>query len=178
MSKVNINGRMCIMKKLIKISLLFCLLIILIPLNACTKEEAETNFHLLLKGNSAKWDVNEYEVKISPNYFEAGHGVLSMKGEQEYYTDFFHFDTHAVINEKDITVHSGSVSGKEVNIAEKTTGKVEGGEYLNAKGEPISLEDVNRIYIVVKWWDKQKKKDAEETITLYSKTKEGSTTTS
>ncbi|MGE7921530.1 hypothetical protein ACQKM9_21755 [Viridibacillus sp. NPDC093762] len=53
-----------------------------------------------------------------------------------------------------LVVHTGSVTSVGINIAEESTGAIEGGTYLNEDGTPITLNEINNIYMVVEWWGK------------------------
>ncbi|WP_053071852.1 hypothetical protein [Ornithinibacillus contaminans] len=76
-----------------------------------------------------------------------------MKNGNEYVTDSFHFETHAIISGEDIVVHYGSESGAGTDIAKESTGAIEGKGYIDKDGNPITLSEVSNIYMVVKWWD-------------------------
>ncbi|CDQ40557.1 hypothetical protein [Virgibacillus salexigens] len=136
-------------------------------LSACKNQEDANNDYLLLMGESESWNLNSYEIEITQKEFKAGHGTLKMKNNKEYNTDSFQFETHAIINDEDKTVHSGSVSGLGIDIAEKTTGTIEGGTYLKENGELISLDDVNDIYMIIEWWNPIKNRKVKERIDLY-----------
>lgn len=125
--------------------------------------------YLSLMGESQSWNLIGYEVVITPENFKIGNGTLSRKNVNEYTADSFHFETHAVINGEDLTVHSGSASGVGIDIAEETTGAIEGETYLNEDGDPITLNDVSNIYMIVEWWDTGKSESVKERIDLYIK---------
>ncbi|WP_391116985.1 hypothetical protein [Psychrobacillus sp. L3] len=135
----------------------------------------KNNYFLPLHGESQTWSLTGYEVMITPENFKAGNGTLKMKNEEKYLSDFFQFETHAVINNEDFTVHSNSIefsspeTGDGIDIAEITTGAIESGKYLNEKGDPISLKEVNVIYMIVKWRDINKGAYANERIDLFVK---------
>lgn len=150
------------------LNLLFIALVVL--LSGCNSNgKSDTNHYFLsLMGESQTWRLSGYEVMITPENFKTGNGTLYMKNKNEYITDSFHFETHAVINGEDLAVHTGSVSGK-VDLAKKTTGAIEGGTYLNEKGNPISLNEVSDIYVIVEWKDSSKSKNVKERIDLYTK---------
>lgn len=157
------------MKKFIYLSIV-SLLFFLFILTGCNNQETADNYYLSLKGESEHWNLNGYEIEMTQEEFKAGNGTLYMKNENEYKTDSFHFDTHAIINNNDITIQSGSVTGLGIDIAEETTGTIKGRTYLNKNGDPITLEEINDIYMIVEWWDMNKSKHVKERIDLYSKT--------
>ncbi|WP_223702123.1 hypothetical protein [Sutcliffiella deserti] len=148
-------------------SVLKLMLISLIILSGCIHEETNKRDHLVLNGESENWNLNGYEVEISAENFKAGNGILQMKNQNEYKSDFFQFRTYAAISNQDTLVHSGSVSGDSINIAEKSIGTIEGGAYLNEEGVQITLGDISEIYMIVEWWDTSEKENVKERIDLY-----------
>ncbi|OZU87121.1 hypothetical protein CIL03_18215 [Virgibacillus indicus] len=157
------------MKKCIYLSIVPLLFLLLIQ-SGCNNQETAYNYYLALKGESDNWNLNGYEIEMTQEKFKAGNGTLKMKSENEYKTDSFHFNTHAVINNEDITIHSGSDTGLGIDIAEETTGTIEAATYLNKNGDPITLDEISDIYIIVEWWDRNKSKNVKERINLYRKT--------
>ncbi|WP_158736053.1 hypothetical protein [Alteribacillus sp. YIM 98480] len=147
------------------ICLAFILLaaVVIFPLKETTVED---NYYLTLMGDSSTWKINNYQLEITPEHLIAGDGELHMKDTDEFQSEFFSIDVHAVINNEDRKIQGKSVSG-HVNMADMTTGKVEGGTYYNDKGEPITLEDINEIYAMVEWYDPLKEKQMSEKIVLY-----------
>ncbi|WP_085505796.1 hypothetical protein [Thalassobacillus devorans] len=147
--------------------MLFLALVLL--LSGCNGNEKSVinHFYLSMMGESETWNLTGYEVVITPENFKAGNGTLNMKNENEYIADSIHFKTHAVMNGEDIVVHSGSASGAEIDIANESTGAIEGGEYLNEDGSPITLKEVSNIYMTVEWWDEGKSDSMKERIKLY-----------
>ncbi|RSL30682.1 hypothetical protein D7Z54_24610 [Salibacterium salarium] len=148
----------------------FCFIAALLLLSACNNQEVNNNYYLSLTEESENWKLNGYEVEVTQENFKTGNGTLNMKNKSEYATDYFHFQTHAVINEEDRTVHSGSVTGPGIDISEETTGTTEG-TYLDKEGESITFNDVTDIYMIVEWWNPDKQEKVEERIDLYSKSK-------
>lgn len=92
-----------------------------------------------------------------------------MKNSNEYISDSFRFETHVVINGEDIIVHSSSFTGPEIDIAEETTGAMESGPYLDENGSPITLNEISNIYMMVEWWDVDKRESMNERIDLFTK---------
>lgn len=137
-------------------------------MTGCNAQQSDSKYYLLLMGESENWNLTDYEIVITPQDFNAGYGNLIMKNEEEYITDYFHFDTHVVINGEDMVVHSGSSTGG-MDISEETTGAIEGGTYLNKNDEPITLNDVSDIYMIVEWWDNSTEKSVNERLDLYKK---------
>jgi hypothetical protein len=122
-----------------------------------------------LMGESQTWDLTGYEIVITPENFKAGNGTLNMKNANEYITNSFQFETHAIINGEDLVVHASSATGARIDIAKKTTGAIEGGTYLNKNGDPITLNEVSDIYMIIEWWDTGKNDSVKERIGLYNK---------
>lgn len=150
---------------------LFSLVLFILLLSGCNGNEKLiiNHYYLSLMGESETWKLTDYEVVITPENFLAGNGTLYMKNENEYIVDAFHFETHAVINGEDIVVHSGSASGAGIDIAEETTGAIEGGPYLDKNKKPITLNEVSTIYMIVEWWDIGKSDSLKEKMDLYNK---------
>ncbi|MGM8365493.1 hypothetical protein ACLIBG_08405 [Virgibacillus sp. W0181] len=141
---------------------LYLLIPILFILSACSSPQSKTNYYLSLTGESETWELNGYELMFTQDGKKIGNGKLNMK-EEEYFTDFFSFNTHVVKNGVDNRIHAGSVSGR-TNISEQMTGTIEGED-----GKPVSFEEVSNIYMIVKWWDTDKNEDVQERIDLYEK---------
>ncbi|MFD2705742.1 hypothetical protein [Salibacterium lacus] len=138
-------------------------------LAGCSNQEMNSNDYLLLMGESSSWKLDEYEIEMTPESFLVGNGTIHMKNENEYLTDFFHFETHAVISGEDTVIHSGSVSGSEIDITEETTGANEGAAHLNENGNPVRLDDISKIYMAIEWWNTDERKNVSEEIDLYSR---------
>lgn len=149
----------------IKLSQLFSVVFLIFLLSGCNSNEKSV---LKLMGESQTWNLTGYEVVITPERFKAGNGILNMRNANEYITNSFHFETHAVINGEDLVVHAGSATGEGIDIAKKTTGAIEGGTYYN-NGDPITLNEVSDIYMIIEWWDTGKSGSVKERIDLYNK---------
>ncbi|SFE75340.1 hypothetical protein [Alteribacillus iranensis] len=143
--------------------IVFCTVVLV----GCGQVEEDFNDYLLLTGESDSWELSGYEVEITSETFKAGNGTLHMKNETDEASDFFHFETHVVMNGEDTVVHSGSVSGPGVDISEETTGAIESGAYLDENGEALTREDIADIYMIVEWWDPAAEENVHENIELY-----------
>lgn len=128
---------------------------LVILLSGCSSSEKLNHYYLLLEGESQTWNVSEYEVVLTPENFKTWYGTLHMKNSNNYISDSFSFETHAVINDEDIRVHSGS--------------NTESGIYLDENGSPITLNEISNIYMIVEWWDVDKSESMNERIELYTK---------
>jgi hypothetical protein len=142
------------------------LLMLLFILTTCGNHQAETSYYLSLQGQSDTWELSDYEVIYTSEKNETGNGKLRMKEKDNYVTDSFHFETHAVTSGKDHIIHSGSVSGK-TNIAEQTTGALKGED-----NHSNPLQQVENIYMIVAWWDLEEDQQMEERIDLYEGTEQ------
>ncbi|ALC85556.1 hypothetical protein AM499_06780 [Bacillus sp. FJAT-22090] len=146
--------------------MLFLLLVVL--LSGCNgNEKSVSNYYLSLMGESQTWNLTGYEVVITPESFKAGNGTLHVKNGNKSIADSFSFETHVVINDKDVVVHTGAVTSAGIDITEESTGAIEGGTYLNEDGTPITLTEINNIYMIVEW--RGKSESAKERIDLYNK---------
>ncbi|ARI77775.1 hypothetical protein [Halobacillus mangrovi] len=141
------------------------LLLIVSSLLACAKQEEniENHFHLSLNGESNHWKVQHYEIKCTPKLFKAGDGKIIFKGNDNVKSEFYKIDVHAVIDETDTVVHTKSVSG-ESKLNKIETGSIKGDTYVNKEGNPVTFDEVSRVYMVIEWQDKQNTK--KETIDL------------
>lgn len=119
-------------------------------------------------GESDSWSLTNYEIVLTQGDFKAGNGTLRIKNEDKYMTDWFEFITHVVINNKDTVVHHNMESGPVTDLIEKSTGAIEGPAYHNENKAPITIEQVDGIYMIVKWEDNNNNK-IEERIDLYNK---------
>ncbi|WP_407270215.1 hypothetical protein [Radiobacillus sp. PE A8.2] len=136
-------------------------------MSGCNNQNITPDYHLPLSGNSNHWQVSGYEMSITPEEFKIDNGTISFKNERR--TDSFSFNTHAIINGTDETIHHKSVTAMTASITEESTGGIESVVFKNNNGEPITLEDVNEVYMIVSWRDIQSEKNINERITLYSK---------
>lgn len=146
------------------------LILLSLLLASCNDSEKVINDHyyLTLSGESESWEVDSYKVIINPDTFSAGNGTLSMKDKNEFNSNFLDIKVHATINNQDRVVQGKSVTvtGDEQNIAQTSIGAVEGGTYFKENGEPITLEDISDLYMIIQWQDGNK--EMEERIDLYN----------
>lgn len=129
-----------------------------------------TQQNVLLIGESQTWNLNGYEITMTSENMKVGNGTLKMRNESEYKADSLLFRTHAIINGEDIVVHSGSVSGEGIDIAEHLTGTIDGSSYLNKTGDPITMREISNIYMIIEWWDIGESVSNKERIDLYDRT--------
>ncbi|MFC5602672.1 hypothetical protein [Sporosarcina koreensis] len=148
-----------------------------ILLSGCNSEGkfVQATYFLPLQGESQTWSLTGYEIMITPDDFKAGNGILKMKTEEESLADFYQNATHVVINGKDTKVHGNIVTYSSpkaddgMDIREMPTGAIAGPNYINANGDPISLKEIDAIYMVVEWRDVSTGEYSKEKIELYVK---------
>ncbi|WFT74157.1 hypothetical protein [Halobacillus naozhouensis] len=145
---------------------MFYLVLLIALLTGCSSNEKMTinNSYLSLSGESESWKVKSYDIEMTPNMSRAGNGKVIMKDKTNYNTDLFSIRVHAVIDNNDKIIQGKSVtsSGGKIDIAQETTGTTE-------ITEPIPVDNINNIYMVIKWQDTNKNKTSEERINLFSK---------
>ncbi len=112
-------------------------------------------------GESKTWELSGYEIELTPNSSKFGNGILTMKNTTEYSSDFFSFEVHATINNKDEVMQKHQSSGEQVNIATKKMGSIEGNELPSKNGDYISINELSDIYMIIKWNDQQGNKKEE-----------------
>lgn len=151
------------MKKIILLSVSLLLL-----LTGCV-EYRTTSFKFSTE--SEHWTLTDYIVKIENKKMFVGGGELKMNDVDEFYSNYFSYETHMIINGKDEVIHSESFSGEGINIAEKTIGTLEGETILNKDGKAIRPGDIHQIYMVIEWHDPTLNEDIEERINLYDREK-------
>lgn len=140
-----------------KISFLLLLLSLVAGCNA-EKDGSETtqdNKPLTFNGEGEIWQIENYQIEITPNSFVAGNGELSMKNVNEYFSNLLSFEVHAEINEGDEVIHKFKILGIKDNIAFKEIGKIKGEPYIDKRGQPITYRDFNNLYVIIEWEDSQ-----------------------
>ncbi|GGD13575.1 hypothetical protein [Pontibacillus salipaludis] len=144
----------------------FSLLAVICLLSSCVSNEKKivNHYYLSLSGESKTWKVDSYEIIIKPETFKAGNGNLTMNKMNEYSTDFFNVKVVAVIANKDKVIQARSVSGSESDISQTSMGASGGGAFLYK-----NLEDINDIYMIIEW--EEKNKTMKEKIDLFSEEK-------
>lgn len=107
----------------------------------------------------------------TPEELKAGNGIFMMKNKNEYLTLFFPLEMIVVTDGKEIEVHASTITGESdaMNMAKDTIGTIEGGTYFDGNGETMTPKKMSKIYMIVKWWDTDKKDFVQERIDLYHK---------
>lgn len=149
---------------------LFSFALFIVLLSGCTNNDKTVvnHYYLSLMGESENWKVTGYEVVITPNRFKAGDGTLVMNNKEDYYSNFLNIQVHALIEHEDKVIQAKSIlaDATSVDISETTIGTIEGEPYINAAGEPITIENIGDIYMVVEWYDESKGEKVKERIQL------------
>ena len=112
----------------------------------------------------------ELWISLVTKNVKAGNGLFQAKNKAEYLADSFHFETHIITNEGDFVIHSGSVSGLGIDIAEETTGAIGADNVTN--GHSMTIKNIEQIYIDVEWNVQGSSENLQERIELYNPTKE------
>src|SRR5699024_11923394 len=96
--------------------ILFIFVSLLVVLTACsnkdteTQKKTETNYYLSLNGESEHWELDGYEIMMTPKGYKAGNGTLKMKDKDEQEGDFFSFDVYGVADSKEDRFQSVAAS--------------------------------------------------------------------
>ncbi|MFD2630208.1 hypothetical protein [Oceanobacillus kapialis] len=144
------------------------LLLLLFITAGCTDESAKPkDYYLSLVGESQHWRIKGYEIELSEDSFMAGNGFLDMKNEDKYMTNSFDIEVRAVINDVDQIIQKSKWAGENIDIAVENTGKILEKSYVDKQGNPITLEDIKKVYLVLKWHDIKNRKEQQEQIELY-----------
>lgn len=147
----------------------FSFSIFFIFLMGCQLKSIEQHYYMHLMGESENWYVKNYEIELNPEYKRAGNGTVVWKGQVPLETDSFLMRSYVLINGEAHALQGTAISGDSV-IKEQTTGELTGGTILNQHGDPLTLDDIEEIYMVIEWWDDNHKEHLSEQIYLYRKT--------
>lgn len=155
--------------------ILISMILLLIVLSGCNTEgtesdkKAETNYYISLSDESEHWKLNGYEIKMTPEGYKAGNGILKMKNENKQNEGFLSYDVYAVVSGEEERFHGGSVSG-DADITEIPIGTIDGEE-----GNLKDFSEFDEIYMTVTWNNEDTDGDQEEKMVLYNKDKNGET---
>lgn len=145
------------------------LVLFIVVLSGCNDNEKSTiNSYLSLMGESETWKVEQYKISITSEILKAGNGILKIKDKNQYTTDFFDLEVHAVMDNDDRVIQKKTITGRE-NLTEVTTGTIEGGTYLDKDGKAIVLENISEVYMIVDWQNMNKGKRIVERIDLFKR---------
>ena len=149
------------------------MVLLLILLSACNTEyiksnnKTETNYYLSLGDEGDNWEIDGYEIMMTPEGYKAGNGMLKMKDEDKQSEGFLSYDVYGSVDGEEIKFQSGSVSG-DTDITEMTIGTIEGDEESLRE-----FPKLDEIYMTITWNDEDTDGDKEEKIILYNKDKSG-----
>lgn len=144
-------------------------LFFLFLLSGCNQNEgsAENNYYLSLTAEGETWQVDGYEIFITPHKLKAGDGMLMLKTTPAFEVNYLGIEVHAIIGDEDRIIQTQQVTEREMDVAEVTTGAIEGELPLKG-GEPITLQDVSDIYMIIEWENINKDEITRERIDLVS----------
>lgn len=154
--------RICLLLLFIFIVLIAAVIIFKIP----PKEVTKNSYYFRLMGESQSWELEGYQVKMTPKTLKSGNGKLTYKPNPKgFATHFFEFNVHAIVNNQDKIIQHKSVTGPASYSKEFTTGSIKG-PILTQNEKPITAKDLSKIYAVIKW-ENNKDKIQKEKIVLY-----------
>lgn len=145
------------------------ILVLVTTLFGCSKDESveSNNYYFLLMGESNNWELKSYEIIIDNQKLKAGSGTLIMKYNANHITDYFTTSLHMVIDNEDRIIQGKELVGTGINIDKVVTGSIEGKILHDKNGEPISIENINDIYMIIEWNDKLSDIKMKEQIDLF-----------
>ncbi|MFZ4453520.1 hypothetical protein [Salibacterium aidingense] len=153
-------------KRIVSLLVVVCSAVVLCGCNR--EDEADYHYTWSITKESDTWKLEDYVIEIVPMKLTAGRGTLQMKNTEEYNTDFFNFDTYVVHGNKKRRIHSKSVSGAAIDIAEEKTGNIEEDTSFYNNDSFLTAGDINAIYMMIEWWDTEQEEIVKEKIPLYS----------
>ncbi|MCM3629342.1 hypothetical protein M3194_18520 [Paenibacillus glycanilyticus] len=146
-----------------------CLVLFIVVLSGCYNNDKSTiNSYLSLMGESETWKVEQYKISITSEILKAGDGILKIKDKNQYTTDFFDLEVHAVMDYDDRVIQKKTITGSE-NLTEVTTGTIEGGTYLDKDGKALVSENISEVYMIIEWQNMNKGKRVIERIDLFKR---------
>ena len=115
------------------------------------EEQSTTN---VFNGESNTWELNNYEISFSTDLMEVGNGIISMKNDNNYLTDYLSYKVYATIDDIEEVLQKHISTGEVVNeISTINLGSVSGAPLINSDGEMINFEDLSNIYMLINWND-------------------------
>lgn len=110
-------------------------------------------------GESEHWEVQDYEIHTDKRV-SLKDGKLSMKGENEFWADYFQSSTHIVLNDgseirpvkAELKADTPSPLNDDdvMNVAEYEIG-ASGGVYLTNYWMPLTINNIEEEYVNVQW---------------------------
>lgn len=115
------------------------------------EEHSSTN---VFNGESNTWELNNYEISFSTDLTEVGNGIISMKNDNNYLSDYLSYKVYATIDGKEEVLQKHVSTGEAVNeISTINLGSVSGMPLTKSNGDMISFDDLSNIYMVINWND-------------------------
>ncbi len=103
-----------------------------------------------------------------------------MRNQDYYQTDYFYTEFHVVFQwGEDILLHEqeyssdfNNIDKEDLEISEQSTGEFpsDSQAYYNESGEPVALEDIKEMYVVIRWEGENEDRLHEEKVILTSST--------
>ena len=125
-------------------------------------------------GESEHWEVRDYVINTGERV-SLRDGILSMKGETEFWADYFKSSTHIVLNDGsemrpvEMELEANNLSSWHnddvMNVAEYELG-VSGGLYLTKYWVPMTINNIDEVYVNVQWKGENDDEFKEEKIIL------------
>src|SRR5699024_734124 len=133
--------------------ILISMILLLVVLSACNTnieetepdKKTETNYYISLSDGSDHWNLNGYEIMMTPEGYKAGNGRLKMKDKDKQSEGFLSYDVYGSVDGEEIKFQSGSVS-EDTDITEMTIGSIEGD-----KESLMEFPKLDEIYMTITW---------------------------
>lgn len=131
----------------------------------------------IYNGESTHWKVVDYKIQANPVWFRTYAGKMYMKGQDIFEAEYFKVEVSVIFDHnKEIRLHKEEFSAEypdrtnpeELEISEQSTGEfpAEQESYRNKDGNPVSIEDINQVFMLVQWKGKNESELEEEKIIL------------
>lgn len=118
------------------------------------KNKEEQSITHIFNGESNTWELNHYEITFSTDLMEVGNGMISMKNENSYLSDYLSYTVYATIDNKEEVLQKHVSTGEVVNeISTINVGSVSSSPFVNSNGEMIRFDDLSNVYMVINWND-------------------------
>ncbi|MBS3678805.1 hypothetical protein KGF86_01110 [Ornithinibacillus massiliensis] len=128
-------------------------------------------------GESTHWKVVDYKIQANPVLFRTYAGRMYMKEQDVFEADYFNVEVYVIFDDnEEIRLHKevfladyqDRAKSVELDISEQSTGEFAANQesYRNKSGNPVSIEDINEVFILVQWKGKNENELEEEKIIL------------
>jgi hypothetical protein len=119
----------------------------------------------IYNGEGKHWKVVGYKIQANPSLFHTYAGKLYMKGQDVFQADYFKIEVYIMFDDKkEIRLHQEEFSAEypdrakpeELEISEQSTGDfpAQHESYRNKNGNPVSIEVINQVFVLVQWKEK------------------------